>query len=206
MRLVLIGPCDGQVEALARAARSALVTLGGGRVVYLGTDGALDAVVAGWADLLGVRAPIAERVHELLDAEPARLFDEVDRERARARLAALRSIAVPGARTIEILHDRIVLLVDDKTDLDEEDLLPASFIVFGRGEPTIRRVGSRVFLCPGSPARRTGTSGEGILVLDEGASSSAVAVSLHDVDGRLVQRELHETSRSAKLKVQGASS
>ncbi len=206
MKLALIGPCDGQVEALARAARSALVTLAADRVISLGTDGALDAVVEGWAELLGVRAPIPERALELLDAEPERLLDEVARERARERLTALRTIAVPGARTIEILHDRVVLLVDDKTDLDEEDLLPASFIVFGRGEPTVRRVGSRVFLCPGSPARRGGPTGAGLLLLDEGSSSSSVVVSLHDVDGGLVQREVHETARSAKLKVQGAQS
>lgn len=200
MRLALLGPCDDDVAALARAAHSALIKLSADRVVYLGGDDALDCVVHGWAELLGALDPLEYRVDAVIDETPEALDDAIERERLRARLAAFRSLPGPSMRSIEMLHDRVVLLVDDKKELDEEDLLPSTFIVFGRGEPTIRRVGSRVFLCPGSPAKRK----EGIVLLDEGDAPTTVVASLHDIDGNVTQRELLETTRAAKLKVQGA--
>lgn len=200
MRLALLGPCDGNVAALARAARTALVGLNADRVVYLGTDDALDAVAFAWAELLGVLDPLEERLPELIDADAETLEHAVADERARLRLSALHALAGPGLRTVEILHDRLVLIADDKSGLDEEDLLPASFIVFGRGEPIVRRVGTRVFLCPGSPAKPN----EGIVMLDEGENAGAVLATIHDADGAVVHREILDTTKSVKVKVQGA--
>lgn len=200
MRLALIGPCEGDVAALARAARTSLLVLSADRTIYLGTDEALDAVAFAWAEAAGVLDPLEARVDELLEADAETIEAALEAERVRARLGSLHAVAGPNLRAIEILHDRMLLLVDDKKELDEEDLLPMSFIVFGRGEPVIRRVGSRVFFCPGSPARRT----QGILLLDEGQAGGIVEASLHDVDGAIVQRETLDTARSVKMKVQGA--
>lgn len=201
VRLALLGPCDGDVASLARAAHTALEKLEADRVIYLGTDDALDDVVTAWADLLGAVEPLAGRMRDLLDADAERLDEELARERARRRLERLRAVAGPGVRSVELLHDRILLVVDDKSGLDEEDLLPATFIVFGRGEPTVRRVGTRVFLCTGSTAK----PGSGLLLLDEGeAGSSLVSATLHDARGEIVFRETLDTARSVKMKVQGA--
>lgn len=200
MRLALLGPCDDDVAALARAAHSALIHLAADRVVYLGVDDALDFVVYGWADLLGALDPLEHRIDAIIDDPPDVIDDAIEREKLRERLGAFRSLPGPATRTIEMLHDRVVLLVDEKKELDEEDLLPASFIIFGRGEPTIRRVGSRVFLCPGSPAKRA----EGIVMLDEGDTRGTVVATLHDIDGAVVSREVLDTTRGAKMKVQGA--
>jgi len=200
VRLALLGSCDGDVAALARAAHTSLAKLRADRVVYLGGDDALDAVIYAWADLLDALDPLELRVDALIDEPPDVLDDALARERARKRLRAFRTLAGPGIRSIELLHDRIVLLVDDKRELDEEDLLPATFIVFGKGEPTIRRVGSRVFLCPGAIAKRK----EGILVLDEGDHTGSVSATIHDIDGGVVQTEVLDTTRGSKLKVQGA--
>lgn len=200
MRIAFLGPCDGDVGALARAARSALVELGIDRAIYLGTDDALDAVAFAWAEMLGALDPLEARVADLVEADADTIDAALVAERLRTRLSSLHAVAGPGLRAIEILHDRVLLLVDDKRELDEEDLLPASFIVFGKGEPLIRRVGSRVFFCPGSPARRS----EGLLVLDEGQGAGTVLATLHDIDGAVVSRELLDTARSVKMKVQGA--
>jgi len=200
VRLALLGPCEGDVAALARAARTALVGLGVDRAIYLGTDDALDAVAFAWAEVLGVLDPLEARVPELLDADPDTIDAAIAGEQLRSRLSTLHALAGPGLRAVEILHDRVLLLVDDKRELDEEDLLPASFIVFGKGEPVIRRVGSRVFFCPGTPSRRS----EGVLVLDEGQAAGAVLATIHDIDGGVVQREMLDTTRSVKMKVQGA--
>jgi hypothetical protein len=201
VRLALLGPCDDDIAALARAAHSAMIKLQADRVVYLGADDSLDCVVAGWASLLDAVEPLELRVEQLLNEPPDRLDEAIARENLREKLTAFRSLSAPSTRSIEMLHDRVVLLVDDKKELDEEDLLPASFIVFGRGEATIRRVGTRVFLCPGVPAKRT----EGIVMLDEGeGQGGSVVATLHGIDGTLVQREVLETTRGAKMKVQGA--
>lgn len=200
MRLALLGSCDGDVAALARAAHASLAKLHADRVVYLGGDDALDAVIYAWADMIDAVDPLEWRVDALIDESPDRLDDAIARERARARLRAFRALPGAGIRSIELLHDRVVLLIDDKKELDEEDLLPATFIVFGKGEPTIRRVGSRVFLCPGAIAKRS----EGIVMLDEGEHTGSVVATLHDIEGNVVQREVLDTTRAAKLKVQGA--
>lgn len=200
MRLALLGPCEGDVAALARAARTALVELGVDRAIYLGTDDALDAVAFAWAEAAGVLDPLEVLVPELLEADADTIDAALEGERVRSRLASLHAVAGPNLRAVEILHDRMLLLVDDKKELDEEDLLPMSFIVFGRGEPVIRRVGSRVFFCPGTPSRRK----EGLLVLDEGQGAGMVLATIHDIDGAVVQREMLDTARSVKMKVQGA--
>ena len=201
MRLALLGPCDGDTAALARACATALDRLEADRVVYLSTDGALDAVVVAWAQLLGAEAPLDERVAALLDAGADRLALEVKNERARRRLERLHALPRPGVRVIELLHDRIVLLVDDKSSLDEEDLLPASIIVFGRGEPTVRRVGTRVFLAPGHVKRRD----QGILVLEEVVGGTpAIRATLFDVEGGEKHRETIDAQRAARLRVHGA--
>jgi len=200
VRLALLGSCDGDVAALARAAHASLSKLQADRIVYLGGDDALDSVIYAWADMIDAVDPLEWRVDALIDETPERLDDAIARERARAKLRVFRTLEAPGIRSIELLHDRVVLLVDDKKELDEEDLLPATFIVFGKGEPTIRRVGSRVFLCPGSIAKRR----EGIVMLDEGEHTGSVLATLHDIDGNVTQREILDTTRGAKMKVQGA--
>jgi hypothetical protein len=203
VRLALLGPCEGDLWALARAATTALDRLVADQVVYLGTDGALDFVVEEWAQAIGVDAAIDDRLRadpSLLDAEPQVIAEEVERERARLRLGRLRSIAGPGLRALEILNDRVVLLVDDKAVLDEEDLLPATIIVFGKGDATVRRIGSRTFTCPGP----SNVQGQGLMLLDEGEGGLGIALTLLDAEGTEKQRDYVETTRAAKLRVHGA--
>lgn len=201
MRLALLGPSDGDPAALAHAAASALDRLDADRVIYLASDGALDHVAAAWAALLGADRPLDERVATLLDEGAPRLRLEVERERSRRRLDRLHALPEPGTRVVELLHDRVILLVDDKSSLDEEDLLPASIIVFGRGEPTVRRVGTRVFLAPGHVRKRD----QGILVLEEVVGGTpSIRATLCDVEGNERHRETIDAQRSARLRVHGA--
>ncbi len=200
MRIGLLGPSDGDLVALAKASSTAVDRLGAQQVIYLGADGALDRVVAAWAEGLGVDLPIDQRPEEvraLLDADLPTLRSALDHEHARRRFGVFRALGGPGLRALEILNDRVVVMVDDKSVLDEEDLLPATVIVFGRGDATIRRVGTRVFIAPGHPTR----GNEGICLLDEGEGNVGISVTLHDVGGATKQKDFIETSRSAKLKV-----
>ena len=172
-------------------------------MVYLGVDGALDDVVEGWLEHLGAAAPLSLRLRmePVVDGDATAIDEEIAREEARLRLQRLHALPAEQSRAIEMVHDRLLLMIDDKTLLDEEDLLPASIIVFGRGDPATRRVGSRVFLCPGMPTKRV----EGMLLLDEGIGTTSGLTVMHcDVDGNVVQREFIEATKSLKLRVQGA--
>ena len=47
------------------------------------------------------------------------------------------------------------MLLYDKALLDEEDILPASLLIFGKHPvPLVRQVGSRTFISPGEIGRR----------------------------------------------------
>jgi hypothetical protein len=204
VRLALLGPADSNVAMLARAAATALQRLAADKVIYLGGDDALDRLVMGWARMIGAEPSLVDRLADddggILAGDADAIMAEIERERARRRLVSLRTLGGPGTRALEILNERIVVLVDDKSVLDEEDLLPATIIAFGKGDPVIRRVGTRVFVAPGHPAKGV----EGLAVLDEGEGAVGITVSLHDVDGEVIARDYVETSRSAKLKVHGA--
>jgi hypothetical protein len=198
--LVLIGPSEGDVAALARAVGTALGKLAADRVVYLGIDDALDAVAEGWLSIVDAQASLRERAASLIDADPATLFGALDGEEIRRRLVRVQALVGRGVRSVELMIDRVVLMVDDKATLDEEDLLPASIIAFGRGEPTLRRVGSRMFVAPGFVARRT----EGIAILDESTDATALSLALADVDGVVHTTETFDVGRNVKMKVQSA--
>jgi hypothetical protein len=79
-------------------------------------------------------------------------------------------------------------------------LLPATLIVFGLGNALIRRVGPRLFACPGSPD----SANEGVVLVEED-KSARLSVSLRDTSGRLVFQDAIEPALTAKIRVQGES-
>ena len=198
VRLALVGPCDGDVAALSRAVATAIEQLHADHVVYLGTDDALDTVIEGWMSVLAVESSLMARASAVLDADASAIARTIEAEKQRRRLQCVHALAGPGVRSIELMHERIVLMIDDKATLDEEDLLPATVIAFGRGTATIRRVGSRIFVAPGLCAART----EGLLLIDEEVEAGVIGISLCDVAGVVTMRESFDTTRSAKMKVQ----
>jgi len=154
MRLGLLGPGRDSSETLERAARFLLCDLGVDRAVYLDVDHALDAVVRRWAEAPGLRRPrgrchLAASYRALSAGNPGRDSGVHRGERERHALKIFHSLPGDTARSIEILGGRVAVLIHDKDDLDEEDLLPASFLVFGASaEPVVKSVGDRWFLSP----------------------------------------------------------
>lgn len=200
MRLGLVGASTGGLGALARAIRTAVEQAD--RVVYLADDDAFDDVLAGWVAAVGAEGSLAERARIALEAPPDAVFDVasalVAGELTRRRLLSVQALR-GQSRTVEILLDRVILLAADKSELDEEDLLPASVIAFGRGEALVRRVGSRVFLAPGPPSP-TG----GVMVLAEEPGGASLSLEAFSADGALQQATSLDLARAAKLRVQGA--
>ncbi len=199
MRLGVLGPAAGDLPGLARAAQQLLDEHRVERVLYVGSDDALDRVVAGWArQIVGVDAE-----HALFDRAARRcaaataeeIATFVEGERARARLRVFASLPPAPKRTIELLDGRVVCLLFDKALLDEEDILGASVIVFGKSStPLLRRVGSRVFVAPGT----IGAEGGGIAVLDD--EGGGIRIELRDAAGKIGLQE--HVAATAKIKVQ----
>ncbi len=154
MKLGFIGPCRGDIGALRAPAELLLFELGADRVVYLGADDALDRAIAGWAAKLGAPADEGSFLDEVAllagDAPAEALHDLLARDRKARRLNDLAALPAPPSRAVEMLDDRVVLMVFDKSVLDEDDVANATAIVWGNArEPQLRAIGPRVFLSPG---------------------------------------------------------
>lgn len=205
MRLGLIGPCQGNKAALLARARFLLEDLRVDRAVYLGIDGALDEVVRAWAREIVRGDPTdASLWTRAIDTCGAAESETIDlflaKERQRARLKLLECLPHATARSVELFEGVVSVLIHDKAHLDEEDILPATIIVFGKSrEPIIHRVGSRVFLSPG-PA--THPSGGAAVLAEEG---DKVLVTLFGADGALVRQEVAaQLGASVRMSVLGA--
>jgi hypothetical protein len=204
MRIGLLGPSDGDVAALGRASEFVLNSARVQRAIYLGVDGALDRAVAAWArKLVGGVDPSDDAawrraVDTALDGTAAEIDRFVAQERARHRLRALEALPDAFSRTMEMVGDRVAVLIHDKAALDEEDILAASILVFGKSDtPLIKKVGSRWFVSPGP----LGAQGGGIAVLeDDGAE---VVLTFYDLGGRETAREILSIARATKMHVQG---
>ncbi|MFO0759143.1 MAG: hypothetical protein U0359_21805 [Byssovorax sp.] len=206
MRLGILGPANGDLLGLARAAQFLVDEAGAEKVVYVAGDGALERVVIGWAREIVGTNPSEEALFIRAAARCARGSpEEIDRfvegERARLRLKVYVSLPDERSRTIELLDGRVTLFVYDKAALDEEDISAASILVFGKSaEPLIRKVGARIFVAPGA----IGAPGGGMATLDD--AGGGVKIEVLDAAGRVTaQDSLAAKETASKMRVQGGS-
>jgi hypothetical protein len=203
MKLGLLGPAEGDVPSLLRSAEILVDVACVDRAIYLGEDDALQRAVAVWTRrLVGsdtTESGLWTRAADLaVGGAPADIDAFVETERKRRRLRVLESLPGGDARTLEMLSDRVSLLVFDKALLDEEDIYSATFILYGKSEePVIRRIGARWFVSPG----RVGPQGGGLCVLDDGGDE--VTITRYDATGKVSHHEALSFSRSTKMRVQG---
>ncbi|HLK40200.1 MAG TPA: hypothetical protein VKU41_25790, partial [Polyangiaceae bacterium] len=114
------------------------------------------------------------------------------------RLRSLEGLPALELRSVEMFGDRVAILVYDKALLNEEDIVSATFLIYGRGEgPLVKKIGARWFLSPGP----LDGPGGGLVVLDD--AGEEVVATFYANDGRLVRTETLTAVRSAKLSVQG---
>ncbi len=203
MRLGLIGPAQGDLVGLARAARVLYDDARAERVLYLAADGALDRVVSGWARTLVGGEPSADAVFEraatlCAEASADAIDAFVGKERALLELKAFVTLPEAPARTIEMFDGRVVLFVFDKSTLDEEDIAAAAVLVFGKSPmPLIKRVGTRIFVSPGALGPSSGRA-----ILDD--SGGGLRLETIDERGVVVGEEsLAPGPPASKMRVQG---
>jgi hypothetical protein len=203
MRLGLLGPASGDVGALGRAAEFLLNGARVHRAIYLGNDGALDRAVAAWARKLVGDDPSDDNAwrraaNVALAGSPEHIDKFVATERARLRLKSLEALPEQVSRTIEMVGDRVAVLIYDKALLDEEDILAANLLFFGKSDaPLIKKIGARWFVSPGP----IGCEGGGVAVLDD--EGNDVTVTIFDGAGNASAKEVLTVQRTTKLRVQG---
>lgn len=201
MRLGLLGPALGHDDALERAARAMQAELGADRVVYLGADRALDTLVARWAtDLVGADASdeglLARATRDCVSAPPERIDDFIRRETARSRLRVFESLAGEATRSVELIAGKVAVMLYDKADLEEDDILPATLLLFGKSHaPLVKQVGRRWFLSPGS------FPDAGIVVIDD--EGDDLFASRYSPDLQLIERTHLEAPRALRMRVGG---
>lgn len=194
MRLGVLGPAEGDVAALGRAAEFLLNEARVHRAVYLGDDDALERAVTAWAwKLVGGDASDdaawARAAAVALEGSAQAIDRFVAGERARLRLKALGALPRSSAAAIERMGSRVAVLVHDRAALTERELSAASVVLFGKSNaPAIEQVGSRWFVTPAA----LGTSGGGLAVLDD--EHQDLQVTIFDGTGNATRRAQLDTT------------
>lgn len=201
MRLGLLGPALDQREALEKAALGLRDVIGAERVVYLGADSALDDVVRGEAErLVGPRADdvnlMARATATCLTAEPSEIDEFLRRERERLSLRMFESLPGTTTRSVELLGGKVAVMLYDKANLVEDDILPATLLVFGRSrEPLVKAVGRRWFLSPGTFPKH------GIMLVEE--NDGVLSATVYDADFSVRSTTLLEAPRTLRMRALG---
>ena len=204
MRLGFLGPRPSNADdsCVEHAAEFLIHEAKVDRAIYLGTDDALERVVASWAKRLVGDDPTDrgawKRARELVTGGTPHDIDRfVAAQRTRLRLRALESLPQRIWRTMEMVGDRVAVLIHDKALLDEEDIVSANLLVYGKSDtPLVKKIGTRWFVTPGELLPHGG-----ICVLDD--TGEDIQLSLYDMTGALTKLETLAMPRAAALRVQG---
>ncbi|MBK6692341.1 MAG: hypothetical protein IPG50_09070 [Myxococcales bacterium] len=202
MRLGLLGPVRDEASSLEPAVEFLLHEESVGRVIYLGNDDALDRCVEARARKLVGEDPTDKgtwrRAVDLIsNGAPSEIDAFVARERERRQLRRFESLPRPALRTVEMIGDRLSVLIFDKSMLDEEDIFPAALLFYGKSPGFLaKRIGTRWFVTPGTPSAEAG-----IVILEE--SGEDLVARFHSETGNALAVERLPLAAAAKLKVQG---
>ena len=150
MRLGFIGPANTDAVALEQAAKLLICDLEVDAVIYLGEDDALRDFV-GTHESEDSHHTIEQRVADVAATGSADDIEDVLRQLRGARYLGKLRVAPPAPRrAMEMLDDRIVLIVRNKSTIGEEDVINSNVVVYGDAtELMFKRFGPRCFFSPG---------------------------------------------------------
>lgn len=201
MRIGLVGPANGDGAVLREALEFLLSDVLVDQAIYLGHDEeTVDDALRAWSAELfdgGVDHTdvfLDRAVEVAVGGTPREIEALLSAELAVRRLDRVRKLPPAPARAVEMLADRIILAVYDKSVLDEEDIANAQLIVYGKsGTAELRRFGPRYFLTPGPLSEHQ----VAVLELEE---DGQVSIALFETSGLPVWRETM-ARRTTKLNV-----
>ncbi|RLB44805.1 MAG: hypothetical protein DRH30_00365 [Deltaproteobacteria bacterium] len=195
MRLGFIGPADTDAAALEQAAKLLICDLEVDAVIYLGEDDALRDFVAAHESKDSDHT-IEQRVADVAATGSADDIEDVLRELRGARYLGKLRVAPPAPRrAMEMLDDRIVLIVRNKSTVGEEDVINSNVVVYGDAtELMFKRFGPRCFFSPGP--LDVGHVG----LLDDHSESGGVVLKAINLSGEVAWSEPIQ-GRGAKMMV-----
>lgn len=150
MRLGLIGPAETDAAALEQATRLLICDFEVDGVIYLAEDDALRTFISAHEPHDGSRS-IEQRVADVAaEGSPEEIEEVLRRLRGARYLEKLRVAPAPPKRAVEMVDDRIVLIVRHKSLIAEEDVINSNVVVYGDAkELMFKRFGPRCFFSPG---------------------------------------------------------
>ena len=195
MRIGFIGPAGSDTTTLEKAAKLLIVELEVDHVVYLGDDDALHSFVAAHEsndDGDGIEHRVAKVA---ATGSPSDIEEVLRGLRGLRYLEKLRVAPEPPTRAVEMIDDRIVLVVRRKSTIGEEDVINSNIVVYGDApELMFKRFGPRCFFSPGPLA------GGHVGLLDEHSEAGGVALKALDLSGEVWWTEPIQ-GRGAKVRV-----
>jgi hypothetical protein len=195
MRLGFIGPADTDGVALEQAAKLLICDLEVDAVMYLGEDDALRDFMA-THELEDGHDAIEQRVADIAATGSADDIERVLRQLRGSRYLGKLRVAPPAPRrAMEMLDDRIVIIVRDKSTIEEEDVVNSNVVVYGdAAELMFKRFGPRCFFSPGP----LGAGHVGLI--DDRSESGGVVLKAIELTGDVSWSEPIQ-GRGAKLMV-----
>lgn len=200
IQIGLVGACES-ASRLRRAFDFLLQEIDADPVLYLGTNDLFDPAVR---DMAGARVASEEMFLRAAAAVALRgSAQEIEgllaAEAQAAKLGRIRALPAPPSLAVEMLADRIVLFVHDKSVLEEDDIANAAIIVHEAAESGHRRIGPRHFLSPG-PLDSDGAV-VGILRADDLGGATLLFTRL---DGRVELEETLQFGAGSRMIVSGS--
>jgi hypothetical protein len=150
MRLGFIGPAEADAAALEQAAKLLICDFEVDTLIYLGEDDALREFVAAH-ESEDSGDTIERRVAEVAATGSTDDIEDVLRKLRGTRYLGTLRVAPPSPRrAMEMLDDRIVLIVRNKSTVGEEDVINSNVVIYGDAKELIfKRFGPRCFFSPG---------------------------------------------------------
>lgn len=154
MRIGFIGPAENAHAELRQALEFLISDVVVDQVLYLGVDDAVTEAIRAWSEDLmqGACTPDAflDRAVELAcDGAGAAIEALLEADEAVRRLSTVHRLPVDTARAVDVLDGWILLAVQDKAILQEDDIANAHIIIYGEAqEAAFRRFGPRHFFTP----------------------------------------------------------
>ncbi|MDH3726329.1 MAG: hypothetical protein OER77_02265 [Myxococcales bacterium] len=195
MRFGFVGPAESSLALLEQAVGQLVTELEVDTVVYLGADEAIrDFITAQQREKSELS--FEQRVAQVAaTGSPAEITEVVRSLRGARYLEKLRVLPQAPANAIEMLDDRIILLVLEKSSIGEDDVVNSNVVVYGDAkELAFKRYGPRCFFSPGPLA------GGHLGILDDESESGGVTLRAIDLTGEVSWTEPIQ-GRGARMKV-----